>query len=585
MCYTKEQREKELKSHCFREKIEGCKDDLPYDGFLETDHVLCAILLRLADVLDFDMSRAPHVLYEFQKISTTGNPSAETEWKKYQVSNGFKLMQENRTLVYRAVCEDMQDEYTIMNFLDYVDEELENCSLKLKQYGHAKWKSINIPMKAERYIERRGYQTGEYRLTLEADNVLDLLMGDDLYSADVTFIRELLQNALDAVRARRAVDYRWNWEEENYIIVSDWSDKEENQWFRIDDSGIGMDEQAIMNYFLRVGRSYYQSDEFKKLKYDNKRNYDFMPISKFGIGILSCFLKGGRMEVSTRRCQSGEGIRFSMKGTKGYYSLAVEEKLIPDRAGINGCRENVRWFPMKAAGYIELVGRKIFSSGLGCQYPSYYGNMEYGKFTDLLNDAEFCIQAEEMLECRSGVSIKDMKEKMALSSGKEEIAVTGFWNIFYDYDEPRLYFLKIFERVLLQTEFEISWDFNRNGAIEYFITGIRKTPVLAAEKELLPMTFVHSFNNNTKLLTNADNLDRCALNAEHPFLVWLMKNAEFLAIRYKSLWKRIRKNICLLDSEHMKTEIDNFLKEIQKRGEIYIPDNVWVKDEDFLELF
>ena len=178
-----------------------------------------------------------------------------------------------------------------------------------------------------------------------------------------------------------------------------------------------------------------------------------------------------------------------------------------------------------------------------------------------------------------------MKEKMALSSGKEEIAVTGFWDIFYDYDEPRLYFLKIFKRVLLQTEFEISWDFNRNGAIGYFITGMRETPVSAAEKEFLPMTFVHSFNNNTTLLTNADNMGRCALNAEHPFSAWLMKNAEFLAIRYKSLWKRIRKNICLLDSEHMKTEIDNFLKEIQKRGEIYIPDNVWVKDEDFLELF
>ena len=67
------------KSH--GEKIESCKDGLLYDGFLETDHVLCAILLRLADVLDFDMSRAPHILYEFKKISTTGNPSAETEWK------------------------------------------------------------------------------------------------------------------------------------------------------------------------------------------------------------------------------------------------------------------------------------------------------------------------------------------------------------------------------------------------------------------------------------------------------------------------------------------------------------------------
>lgn len=274
------------------------------------------------------------------------------------------------------------------------------------------------------------------------------------------------------------------------------------------------------------------------------------------------------------RCDSGAKYIDNNRVDKAYNGICVETAW-----------ENVRWFPMKAAGYIELVGRKIFSNGLGCQYPSYYGNMEYGRFTDLLGDAEFCLQAEKILECRSGVSIKDMKDKMALSSGKEEIAVTGFWDIFYDYDEPRLYFLNIFKRVLLQTEFEISWDFNRNGAIEYFITGMRKTPVPAAEREFLPMTFVHSFNNNTTLLTNADNMGRCALNAEHPFSAWLMKNAEFLATRYKSLWKRIRKNICLLDSEHMITEIDNFLKEIQKRGEIYIADNVWVKDEDFLELF
>ena len=49
-----------------------------------------------------------------------------------------------------------------------------------------------------------------------------------------------------------------------------------------------------------------------------------------------------------------------------------------------------------------------------------------------------------------------MKDKMALSSGKEQIAVTGFRDIFYDYDEPKLYFLNIFKRVLLQTGFEIS---------------------------------------------------------------------------------------------------------------------------------
>lgn len=793
-----------------------------------------------------------------------------------------------------------------MNFLDYIDKELKICSSKLKQYGNTRWQSIKIPEKAERYIERRGYQTGEYHLTLEADNVLDLLIGDSLYSADATFIRELLQNALDAVRARRAVDHRWNWEEKVQIVLSDWNDNEGNQWFRIDDSGIGMDEQTILNYFLRVGRSYYQSDEFKKLKYDNKKYYDFSPISKFGIGILSCFLKGDRMEISTRHYSSGKGIRFSMKGTKGYYSIAAEEKgdrgtampcaadneemenfrqntgtsiavrikdslsenigssiksylcypdvpvcykkgteiftfpteqelmefvrktkqikvPLPDEflrelsakmpeivweeppcicmecvslneisessfiSGVNfkidivekfdqekaividgmkiqrelvtrlavtrseikvqmlykadyadnaycditmelaefehqyrnknddvrwcadkfdhnekledilkeisgevqkteieriykdlknlsdmvnsngviietailfsinddlnevmekfilpRCdsgrkyidnnridkvyngicietawqdtygleergfeytvlllsgdfqpvlgisRENVRWFPMKAAGYIELVGKKIVNSGLSCQYPSFYGNMEYGQFIELLDDVEFCSQVERILECRYGMSIKDMKDRMALSSGKEEIQVTCFDEIFSNghFNNPQFYFLSIFQRVLLQTEFDICWDINRNGVVKYYITGLRKIPVTEEEKTFLPMTFIRSLNNNTELLTYADNMVRCTLNAEHPFSIWLMKNAKFLAGKHKSLWKRIIKNICRLDSDDMITEIDIFLKEIQKReAHISIPDNVWVKENDFLKLF
>ena len=250
-------------------------------------------------------------------------------------------------------------------------------------------------------------------------------------------------------------------------------------------------------------------------------------------------------------------------------------------------RENVRWFPMKAAGYIELVGKKILNNGLSCQYPSFYGNMEYGKFMELLDDAEFCSQVERILECRYGMSIKDMKDRMASSSGKEVIDITCFDEILGNgiLDYPQFYFLSIFQRVLLQREFDICWDFNRNGAIEYYITGIRENSVSEAEQALLPMTFVHSFNKNTALLTCADNIGRCALNAEHPFSIWLMKNAEFLAGRHKSLWKRIRENICRLDSGDMITEIDIFLKEIQKREDIFIPDNVCVKENDFIELY
>ncbi len=902
------------------ENMKDMIEELRYDRFQQTDYVLCAVLLRLADILDFDVSRAPHVLHEFQKISTSGDMTAAVEWGKHQESKGFKLLSEStgektpegalkerRILAHRSVCKTMQGEHAISEFLDYVDRELESCRLALQTYGQEKWKTLRIPEKVEREIERRGYQSGEYCLTLEADNVLDLLVGDNVYSADYTFIRELLQNALDAVRARRALDRRFDWKQKDQILLSDWIDGEGYQWFRIDDCGIGMTEEMIRNFFLRAGRSYYKSDEFRKLQYENKSQYDFSPISQFGIGILSCFLNGDRMEVSTRHYDKGSGIRFSMKGTRGYYSLAVEEKgdkgtpmpgaaseteggfppgnfrqspgtsiavrlkeplledvesalraclCFPDipvryRNGtetidfpteqelmafakktgeiripfsdelmqrldaelpgivwqerpyihmkcipfdeasesplISGVRfvidvvgkyqemreikidgnsikqkmvnslavtsngikvqlscmtsssyyllrdvkleelillyrdqnELVRWcverfdarkpledvlkemkeesrqeeikeiyedlwclarmaeredirveeiipfsvndelkkmmeryiqprchtgakylasfkvekvyngicietvwqdthgleevwfeytalllsgdfqpqlgisreiirsFPMKAAGYIELLGNKLCIHELSCHYPSCYGRMAFGQFAELLGNGAFCEKIEHVKEYEGRMSLKEIKERIALLPGKERIALMDYSEIFNMYYElySSLYFLNIFRRALLQKEFELCWDVNRNGAIEYFVTGIRRTPVSEAEKVFLPLTFVHSFRGNTEILTEADVMRRCTLNADHPFSVWLMVHAEYLSKKQPSLWKRMRENICKLDSGNMMTAVNTFLKEIQRREGMSIPDNVWLKEKDFFTMW
>ena len=158
------------------------------------------------------------------------------------------------------------------------------------------------------------------------------------------------------------------------------------------------------------------------------------------------------------------------------------------------------------------------------------------------------------------------------------------FNMYYELYSS-LYFLNIFRRALLQKEFEICWDVNRNGAIEYFVTGIRRTPVSEAEKVFLPLTFVRSFRGNTEILTEADVMRRCTLNADHPFSVWLMAHAEYLSKKQPSLWKRMRENICKLDSGNMMTAVNTFLKEIQKREGMSIPDNVWLKEKDFFTMW
>ena len=47
-----------------------------------------------------------------------------------------------------------------------------------------------------------GYIYGEYRFALEKEDILNLLMGENLYSESDVFVRELLQNAIDTSRFR-----------------------------------------------------------------------------------------------------------------------------------------------------------------------------------------------------------------------------------------------------------------------------------------------------------------------------------------------------------------------------------------------
>ena len=95
---------------------------------------------------------------------------------------------------------------------------------------------------------------------------------------------------------------------------------------------MGMTMQQIERYFLKVGNSYYNSDEFKlsKMKYAEKGAGDFTPVSQFGIGILSCFMVSEQVEVSTRAIENGTyPIRLSLSGLHSHYYLFTKDDLPP----------------------------------------------------------------------------------------------------------------------------------------------------------------------------------------------------------------------------------------------------------------
>jgi HSP90 family molecular chaperone len=66
------------------------------------------------------------------------------------------------------------------------------------------------------------------------------------------------------------------------------------------DTGIGMDRYIIENYFFKVGRSYYKSNDFIRIRSQLRAlELDFQPVSEFGIGFMAIFMLGNKVEVET----------------------------------------------------------------------------------------------------------------------------------------------------------------------------------------------------------------------------------------------------------------------------------------------
>lgn len=298
----------------------------------------CAVLLRLADILDFDTSRSPGAVYEYCGFDRKDDPEAvisRGEWQKHMGSAGFNFSKvESRDypydLPYAALCESMQQEQAVHSYLDWVDAELTSCGKLLKKFG-GKWNDFVLPDRVERTITAENYLSGQYRLTLDQSQVLNLLVGEDLYADPAVFVRELIQNAIDAVRTREKLDRDLPLGWKGQINIRTWMDEDGWHWFRIEDNGTGMTEDIIREHLLTVGNSYYTSDAFRKEKLRRHVDEDFVPISRFGIGILSCFMgdkEHNRVEISTKRYKTGDSyppaLRLRMQGLSGYYYMANE---------------------------------------------------------------------------------------------------------------------------------------------------------------------------------------------------------------------------------------------------------------------
>jgi hypothetical protein len=279
-------------------EVEGLyKERYPRDLILGGERAnvqFCAACLRLADILDFDRERTPRILFESLGISSRIVPGAEVsiqEWQKHMSVHSLAI--ERDEIVVSADSNHPAVEKTVKDFCTSIEREIRDTLAVLRRNTAevtAKY-VIELPISVRARVRSIGYVFRDMSLELNQAAISSLHRGERLYSHPAAALRELIQNAIDACNAR--VELERNAAVVPTIDVAMETDEAGRHWIKVSDDGIGMDEHVLGEYFLKLGNSYYESPEFRRLLLRSGRSAsEFTPISRFGIGLMSVFMIG-----------------------------------------------------------------------------------------------------------------------------------------------------------------------------------------------------------------------------------------------------------------------------------------------------
>lgn len=291
-----------------------------------------ACCLRLADIMDFDRSRTP--LAVFQTVDFTEGKSWE-EWNKHLQVSGW-IVNEHE-VQFATDCTHPTFFVAVMEFLDWIDTELKECRqllVKEAPKGVAERYLFHLPPVVDRFkveMADKRYVAGAFRFQLEYDRIMRLLMDKSLYPDPSLFLRELLQNSLDACRNREAIAKSVGADKWYQPKISVWDHSADLQDPRIifQDNGIGMSRRILESYFMRVGRSYYKSAEFDAERQRlREKGIELVATSQFGIGILSCFMVADRLEVETYR-KGNKPLHVTIEGATKYFLVELLDEPEP----------------------------------------------------------------------------------------------------------------------------------------------------------------------------------------------------------------------------------------------------------------
>lgn len=333
-----------------------------------------ACLLRLADILENDPERTPEVIFRHRNI--LDRPSSLSHWLK---DHHFTIDEQEKQLVLHATPPSARLHHAIAQLADWIDHELrgiaafgEKLPVEFKVGRETIRRDWHLAPALVRRIQPKldtyRYIDGAFRPNTQ--RLLQLLSNEQLYGKPIVAVRELLQNAFDAVREKIArkrlephmpdkANRKWETELGNYEKVTltlrrvtETVNGEEQVHHRLicDDTGVGLTERLITGHLLVSGQSR-RHDVLELERRCLEAGFPLGRTGQFGIGVLSYFMLAREVHLTTTRFQGcgdseGQSWHFITHGLSDFGELRsaketpfptggtrMEWVLRPDRIG------------------------------------------------------------------------------------------------------------------------------------------------------------------------------------------------------------------------------------------------------------
>ncbi|WPP40284.1 HSP90 family protein [Paenibacillus hunanensis] len=203
-----------------------------------------------------------------------------------------------------------------------------------------------------------------YRFQVNLSGMINIL-SNHLYSNPRVFLREVMQNGVDAVTARTQIEP----EHTGHIHIELTGDIT-NRTLIIEDNGIGLTEEDIHEFLAQIG----QSSKRGEAAFTGETSF----IGRFGIGLLSCFMVSDEIVMVTRSAKGGPTLEWRGQPDGTYSIRKLDTELSPGTKVYLRCKPGSEMYFDP-----EYLAEGLYYYGALLPYPI---TLQYGEQSKVIND-------------------------------------------------------------------------------------------------------------------------------------------------------------------------------------------------------